>query len=119
MDALRKDLAFAGFALQTRFNALSQGSIENRQELKELKGIHQQIIEIRRDVFSDMLSENAIDQALERRGIIAQAKGHAVEPEESLICKKAVFGLSSRRTRHCSYRISKSRDMRQCASEGP
>ena len=91
MDTLRKDLAFAGFALQCRFDKLSRGSTENRQELRELKGIHQQIIEVSRDVFSDVFSENAIHQALEPRPGIAQAKGHAIEYEEALVCNKGCF----------------------------
>ena len=92
MNTLREDLTFAGFALQSRFDELSQCSIENRQELRELKDIHQQIIEVCRDVFSDVFSENTIHQALERRGGIAQAKGHVIEYEEALVCNKSCFG---------------------------
>ena len=38
-DAFRNELAFAGFAFQSRFDDLSQRSSENRQEFRELKVI--------------------------------------------------------------------------------
>ena len=91
MDALRKDLAFAEFDFQSRFDELSQGYSENRQELSELKCIHQQVVEVRRYVFSDLRSENAIHQALERRGDIAQTKGCVIEYEKALVCNKRWF----------------------------
>ena len=56
-----------------------------------MKGIHQQDGEIRRDVFSDVLSEDSIHQTLEHRGGIAQAKGHVFEHEEALVCDERCF----------------------------
>ena len=60
MDAVPEDLQFTGFAFQSCFAELSQGSVDDWKDLRKLEGIHRQIIEVRRDDFPDVLSENMI-----------------------------------------------------------
>ena len=68
MNALLKEVAFSGLSIRSRFEEFSQSSGEDWEDLRELKDIHQHIIEIRPDLLSDVLTENTINPALERHG---------------------------------------------------
>ena len=67
MEPLWKELEFAGLALMFCFNELSNNSGKERKDVREVKGIHEQGVEILRDVFPDVHSENTIHNPLERR----------------------------------------------------
>ena len=91
MDSLWNAFPFGGLAHQCRFDDLSQTSSEDWQKLRELKGLQQQITEIGRDVFLDVLSNNWIQHAVERGGAIAEANRDIVEQEAVLVYEKRCF----------------------------